>query len=191
MFQEKNYAKKLINESTNALKLDEAVQSIIGNIGRPKESYSDITDVSVHKSNHDPQTETEILEPMLNEDIIDSILKKVNDDPLDASTNSDDNAIPSPYLEEDLTNIMKNAVEDLKPKVESVLGDFKDIDIKLIKDEFIQCEECIFVSKIKSVMQEHERSVHCGEVRFSCAICQYKSYFKHNIRCFTLFSKTR
>ena len=52
--------------------------------------------------------------PFLNEDIIGSILKNVHDDPLDASTDSDDDALAIPYKEEDLANIMKKAVDDVK-----------------------------------------------------------------------------
>ena len=84
------------------------------------------------------------------------------------------------FIEEDLKDLLQQAVKDKLPRPESKDPLKTKTDNTYTTDGFLKCHECLFMSKSKVVMEDHERSTHSGEVRFQCGHCEYKSFFKYD-----------
>ena len=75
-------------------------------------------------------------------------------------------------IKEDLKSLMKVVVQELKPSLPL------DKSGHISKE---QCLECNFTSKYKQKMEDHEQSIHNGEVRFTCSQCSHKTFYEHEM----------
>ena len=68
--------------------------------------------------------------------------------------------------------------EDIKPKEEedTVIKENKRKTAKLF-----DCSDCDFSTNYPEQLRQHDLSVHHGVVRYSCPLCQFKSFFKHQV----------
>ena len=91
-----------------------------------------------------------------------------------SSTNLDDKSLNynEHSIKEDLKSLMKVVVQELKPSLPLAKN------MHMSKE---QCLECDFTSKYKQKMEDHEKSIHNGEVRFTCSQCSHKSFYEHEM----------
>ena len=76
----------------------------------------------------------------------------------------------------------------VSPKVEpfttsDVLGELGNLDDSLKKDNNkVNCEVCNGKARDKTALRIHNDISHLNILKFACDKCQYKSYYKSNIR---------
>ena len=157
-------------KNTLYLKPDEIAMQVTN---KDKEDYTEDILVAVNKQTKEPDTgsETELNNVVGNNDgRLDPLLEMVDADPLTRKEKNWTN-----YLKEVLTQTLNPLETLLDPLVTNDEESCED------KTRLLKCKECNFITEDELEMEIHIGSVHTSDARFECAVCDYRSFFRHDV----------